>query len=313
MSTEAKDDAKRALLRCGHEVLAADQVHYCDYISLEALEQLGQPFAANTLRTRPPIAHDETLFIAVHQVCELAFGQASDALLEAIYLLDSPLESPDFKRGTLLVCRAVKWIETASAAMSTLKTMTQFQAFRSFLAPASGAESLNVRRVEILAALRADTPYVVERDRPYAYREFLDRSPGSGPNEPKTRWWTTDLDTLLAHPSLLNRLQLLLTREQLTLDDVIRIPFANERNALDSDHDRALLERCQQLNELCEALHSLEEAYRRWRNSHHGLTVAHVGLSAGTGHTTGAPYLRSVGQTVQFFPELARVRQQYRG
>lgn len=301
------------ILPCGHEVLDAAQVHYCDYISLAALERLTKPFAANDTRAREPHAPDEGLFVVVHQVSELAFGQATEALLEAISLLDSPLNSPEFKRGVGLVNRAVKWIEVASNAMATLKTMTQFQDFRGLLAPASGAESLNVRRIEILAALRGDAPYVTERDRAYTYREFLDRAPGPGSNEPKTRWWTSDLDTLHANPSLLDRLQQLLAREALTLDDVYRITFEAERDALRAEEDRVHLERCRALYELCDHLYAFEDAYRRWRSSHHGLTVAHVGQSPGTGHTTGAPYLRSVGQKVEFFPELTRVRTQYQG
>lgn len=312
MSADGKDGWQRTTLPCGHEVLDANQVHYCDYISLGVLEKLGRPFAAHEARARSPHAHDETLFVVVHQVCELAFGQATDALLTAIKLLDTPLDSPEFKRGTALVSRATKWIETASSAMTTLKTMTQFQDFRGFLAPASGAESINVRRVEILAGLRAETPYVTEREQPYTYREFLDRTPGPGPNEPKTRWWTADLDTLLAHPTLLDRLQSLLAREQLSLSNVYRISFEAEYGAISCDEDDVRVEPCQKLYALCSALYALEEAYRHWRSSHHGLTVAHVGQSAGTGHTTGAPYLRSVGQTVVLFPELTRLHQQYR-
>lgn len=300
--------AKGPTLPCGHEVLDANQVHYCSYVSIGALEALGQPFAADPEQIRDPFVEDETLFVTVHQLAEIALGQAARAFRRAQADLAAPLDDPTFAEGVLQTRRGTLFLKASLGAFQPLQTLRHFGLFRDRLAPASGAESLNMRRIELLVALRADTPYVEERGTAYTYREFLDRAPGPGPNDPRTRWWTDELSALAEQPSIWQRCVSKLDERGLTIEDVYQIahdpddasPTAGQRPA------------CLALRPLCNTLADFEGIYNGWRKQHVHAATQQIGDLPGTGHTSGAPYLRKVTETLHLFPGLREAAQKER-
>lgn len=130
-------------------------VHYHDYLKLDKLlgaqsrrsEELGQP------------AHDEHLFIAIHQIYELWFKQIL-VELDAISATFSkiPTDEKNMMQAHSRLERMVMIFRHSLGQIDILETMTplDFLDFREFLYPASGFQSLQFRLIETKLGLRAD-------------------------------------------------------------------------------------------------------------------------------------------------------------
>lgn len=129
----------------------ASQNHYWSYHSLPALLACKQPLTDSA---------DEDLFIAVHQVCEIAFHQmvldlerVLDAWRTALLepedgICDDPAEALYFLRRVLRLWR------TVNTTMPLLADMRGFAQFRTSIGPTSGFQSVQFRHVEILSGVR---------------------------------------------------------------------------------------------------------------------------------------------------------------
>jgi tryptophan 2,3-dioxygenase len=130
-------------------------VHYQDYL------QLNKILDAQTLRSeefKKP-AHDELLFITVHQTYELWFKQM---LFELDSVLDifSKSTVPDTEMG-IAVARLERIVDIQkfiNTQIDVLETMTplDFLDFREFLYPASGFQSLQWRFIETKLGLTTE-------------------------------------------------------------------------------------------------------------------------------------------------------------
>lgn len=130
-------------------------IHYHDYLGLTQLlscqkrksEDYGHP------------AHDEWLFITVHQTYELWFQQILWELDASLAILKmNPL--PDLKVGVLErhLNRVVSILRLILGQIDVLETMTplDFLEFRDFLVPASGFQSFQFRMIETKLGLRTE-------------------------------------------------------------------------------------------------------------------------------------------------------------
>src|SRR5207253_2388213 len=97
-------------------------------------------------------AHDELLFIVVHQVYELWFK----VLIHEMEAVRASIETDDLHAARHFLSR-VKVIEALLVEqVGVLETMSpqDFLAFRSELAPASGFQSIQFRELEFLSGLK---------------------------------------------------------------------------------------------------------------------------------------------------------------
>ncbi|MBY5161016.1 tryptophan 2,3-dioxygenase family protein [Salsipaludibacter albus] len=144
---------------------ADERVYYADYLRLEQLLTAQQPVAGEAGRD----AHDELLFIIVHQAYELWFKQV-------LWELDGVLErfAPDHVDDRDL-SRCVDWLERIVAIqkvlvqqLDVLETMTplDFMDFRDLLTPSSGFQSVQFRLIENRLGLATDTRLSIN-DRAY--------------------------------------------------------------------------------------------------------------------------------------------------
>src|SRR6185369_1696021 len=119
--------------------LMASDLDYKGYLKLEQLLQLQEPLA------QPP-AHDETLFIIVHQVFELWFRLVLHELDKVFELLDQD----DVIESERLIRRLTSIIRLFVPKLSVLETMlpSDFIEFRDRLRPASGFQSVQFREIE---------------------------------------------------------------------------------------------------------------------------------------------------------------------
>ena len=113
--------------------------------------RLPELLAQQVPQTEPP-AHDELLFITVHQCYELWFAQL---LYELTAVRDAMLTGETWRARHLL--RRTHVIEELLVRqVDVLETMTpqDFGEFRAALAPASGFQSVQFRELEFLSGLK---------------------------------------------------------------------------------------------------------------------------------------------------------------
>ncbi|HEY1250891.1 MAG TPA: tryptophan 2,3-dioxygenase family protein [Thermoanaerobaculia bacterium] len=132
-------------------------LYYADYLQLDRLLS-SQQLQSALLHGRP--AHDEMLFIIVHQAYELWFKQILWEL-EAVLATfrRSPVAEEDVGQAVLRLGRIVEIQRVLIQQVDVLETMTplDFLEFRDDLIPASGFQSVQFRLIENeLGMRRAD-------------------------------------------------------------------------------------------------------------------------------------------------------------
>jgi tryptophan 2,3-dioxygenase len=130
-------------------------VHYNDYLKLDDILS-SQKLRSEAVGTP---AHDEMLFIIVHQAYELWFKQIIHELtaIRNDFMTDAIDERSIFQAVGRLD-RVIKIQSLLIDQISVLETMTplDFLDFRSYLFPASGFQSLQFRKIEILLGLKEE-------------------------------------------------------------------------------------------------------------------------------------------------------------
>ena len=229
------------------------------------------------LESDPP-AHDELLFITVHQVYELWFKQ----LLHELTAAREEMFSGDLWRARHLLARVVAIEDVLIRQVAVLETMTpqDFLVFRDRLAPASGFQSVQFRELEFLAGAK-DPGY-------------LDRFRGLTAQE------RARLQRRLDEPSLWEAFLHVVRRAGLPAgtDEEITaslLTVAGDRGTYG------------QVWELAERLLDHDANAALWRSRHVLMVERQIGTKSGTGGSSGSPYLRSrLG--LHYFPLLWELR-----
>jgi tryptophan 2,3-dioxygenase len=225
-----------------------------------------------------PPAHDELLFITIHQVCELWFQLLLAELTNARdRMLGGEVYTP---RVRLDRCHAIERVLIGQVDVIDTMTPQDFLAFRTKLAPASGFQSAQFREIEFLSGLK-DSGY-------------LERLRGLTDAE------QTRLRRRLDEPSLWDGYLVLLSAAGFDTSTVDS-RFAAYRTIA---YDRA---RYGALWDLAEALVQHDQAWSLWRARHVLMAERQIGTKLGTGGSAGGAYLRSRIE-LRFYPELWELR-----
>ena len=128
-------------------------IQYHDYLHLDSLLNAQKPKGEEYGK----LAHDETLFIIVHQAYELWFKQILVEIDSVLEIFSQ--ETINEKQVSLAVSRLSRITKIQKVLMEQidiLETMTplDFLEFRDFLYPASGFQSIQFRQVEVKLGLR---------------------------------------------------------------------------------------------------------------------------------------------------------------
>lgn len=122
-------------------------VHYAQYLRIAELVNLQHP--KSTEYGKP--AHDELLFIIVHQVYELWFKQILSEIDSVLELFSSSnIHERDMLKMVSRLQRVIEIQKLLLQQVDVLETMTpmDFLEFRDYLVPASGFQSFQFRLVE---------------------------------------------------------------------------------------------------------------------------------------------------------------------
>lgn len=128
-------------------------VYYGDYL------QLGKILDAQDLKSKEhgKEAHDETLFIIIHQTYELWFKQIIHELNSVYELFNTERVKPNvFGKVNHRLNRIIEIQRVLNDQLNIIETMTplDFLEFRDYLVPASGFQSIQFRMLEIKLGLR---------------------------------------------------------------------------------------------------------------------------------------------------------------
>ncbi len=225
--------------------------------------QLPRLLSAQRLESEPP-AHDELLFITIHQVFELWFQQL---LHEAETARDAMAEVRLWWAKHLLH-RMHVISRVLIHQVDILETMTpqDFLVFRQKLSPASGFQSVQFRELEFISG--AKDPSFVRRFRGITEEE------------------AARLSRRLAEPTLWDAFIGVLAARGLPSSCDEEIAAALLTVARDRAHHADVWE-------LAEALIQHDELAAAWRARHVTMVERMIGTKTGTGGSSGAAYLRS--------------------
>ncbi len=225
-----------------------------------------------------PPAHDELLFITVHQAYELWFKQ----LLHELTAARDAMRPGETWRARQLLQRAHVIERLLVSQIDVLETMTpqDFLQFRAALAPASGFQSVQFRELEFLSG--AKDPGFVAR-----FRALTEAEQAS-------------LARRLAEPTLWDAYLELLRATGLPAgddDEILASLVTIARDRASHDH----------LWQLAEDLLTHDEMSGLWRARHVQMVERQIGTKSGTGGSTGAPYLHK-RVPMRYYPLLWELR-----
>jgi tryptophan 2,3-dioxygenase len=131
-------------------------VYYADYLQLEKITGAQEPESFK--EGRQP-AHDEMLFIIIHQAYELWFKQVLFEVNSVIGIMDKPVvndNSPDMQTVVHRLNRVVTILKVLVQQIDIMETMTpmDFLDFRDMLRPASGFQSYQFKVLEAKLGLK---------------------------------------------------------------------------------------------------------------------------------------------------------------
>jgi tryptophan 2,3-dioxygenase len=228
----------------GYQDASGRRLNYDSYLRIPQLLELQQGLTQ---------AHDELLFIVVHQVYELWFK----VLIDELESVRGAIETEDLRaaRHSLARVKVIEHLLVEQVAVLETMAPQDFLTFRSELAPASGFQSVQFREIEFLSGLK-DAGYIKTLDREGDVRARLQRR--------------------LDEPSIHDAFTALMERRGVTVSDLYR---QGNRHA--------------DILELAEALLDHDEGFRLWRLRHIEMVERQIGDKPGTGGSTGVRYLQS--------------------
>lgn len=130
------------------------QVHYSDYLQLDKILN-AQTLESDLLKQH---AHDEMLFIVIHQAYELWFKQLLFEIDSVAGIMQNPVNdnSPELQTVVHRLNRMVTILKVLVHQIDIMETMTpmDFLDFRDMLRPASGFQSWQFKLVEAKLGLK---------------------------------------------------------------------------------------------------------------------------------------------------------------
>lgn len=301
-------------------------VHYSDYLQLNKILGAQQP-ESDRLGMH---AHDEMLFIVIHQAYELWFHQLLYEVDSVIGIFSQPAlndNSPELQTIVHRLSRSVTILKVLVHQIDVMETMNpmDFQDFRDLLRPASGFQSWQFKMLEARLGLKYEHRFGQQYYLSQLRQEEIDR-----------------IKAAEAAPSLLQLLNAWLERmpilDQPTAEtfwadyreryqsgladaekgniegfDATFFGYATTTRSLSPAACRSalfiMLYRGYPLLQLpFQVLHQLQEIDEQlstWRYRHMSMVRRTIGTRIGTGGSTGGDYLASALEKHHLFREIA--------
>jgi tryptophan 2,3-dioxygenase len=306
-------------------IVMPDPVHYSDYLQLDKILTAQEP--ESDKQQKP--AHDEMLFIVIHQAYELWFKQLLYEVNSVAGIMIKPSlndNSPELQTVVHRLSRTVTILKLAVHQVDIMETMTpmDFLDFRDMLRPASGFQSWQFKALEARLGLKYQNrhaqEYYISQLRPEhvaiirkaesekslieLVNAWLERMPFVTPEI-----WSTYREAYI------NSLAEAEQGNREFFDQVFADESASAERHLSPKACRAALFIMlyrgypilqlpfQLLNNLLE----IDEQLSTWRYRHMGMVHRMIGTRIGTGGSTGRDYLKGALDKHYIFVEIARL------
>ncbi|ULQ56337.1 tryptophan 2,3-dioxygenase [Flavihumibacter rivuli] len=317
------------------------EVHYSDYLQLDKI--LGAQAPESDLLQQP--AHDEMLFIIIHQAYELWFKQVMYEVESVNAIMLQPElndNSPELQTVVHRLNRVVTILKVLVHQIDIMETMTpmDFLDFRDMLRPASGFQSWQFKALEARLGLpfqqRHGQEYYLSQLRPEhvamikaaeqkqsllsLINQWLERMPffeeaenwqefaGEGNAATGHIFWDTYLERY--RNSLREN-----ERNNLGGFDTVFIGPGEATRQFSPRACRAALfimlyrgyPMLQQPFQLLNVLLEIDEQLSTWRYRHMNMVHRMIGTRVGTGGSTGKEYLKGAVDKHYIFREIAQL------
>ena len=318
------------------------EVNYHDYLQLDKI--LNAQFPESEKHKLP--AHDEMLFIVIHQAYELWFKQLhyeTDSIIEIMRKPALNDNSPELQIVIHRLNRMVTILRVLVHQIDIMETMTpmDFLDFRDMLRPASGFQSWQFKELEAKLGLKFEHRHGKEYYTSQLKKEhvdvikkaegdqslldllngWLERMPFF---DEKENWKNFDVHnkTEKQHPfwaeyryQYINSLAEAEKNNNEAFDRVFFETANNNERTITASASRAalfiMLYRGYPLLQLpfrlLNALLEIDEQLSSWRYRHMNMVHRMIGTRIGTGGSTGKDYLKAAADKHYIFKEIAQL------
>lgn len=313
-------------------------VHYHDYLQLDKILNAQEPES----NKHNASAHDETLFIIIHQAYELWFKQLhheADSLVEIMSKPSLNDNSPELQTVVHRLNRMVTILRVLVHQIDIMETMTpmDFLDFRDMLRPASGFQSWQFKLLEAKLGLKFEYRHGKEYYTAQLRQEHIDLIKSAENNQSflqlvndwlermpffhNTEDWTSFAASEEKHPfwsEYKNRYANSLAeaeKNNLAAFDEVFFEHKETHYTLSATANRAALfimlyrgyPMLQLPFQLLNNLLEIDEQLSTWRHRHMNMVHRMIGTRIGTGGSSGKDYLKSAADKHYIFKEIAQL------
>ena len=301
-------------------------IYYADYLQLDKITGAQAP---ESFKDGKAPAHDEMLFIIIHQAYELWFKQILFEVNSVIDIMNKPAlndNSPEMQTVVHRLGRVVTILKVLVQQIDIMETMTpmDFLDFRDMLRPASGFQSYQFKVLEAKLGLKFDqrhgqhyyTSQLKEKD-----IAIIKDAEGSKSVLELINAWLERMPFITE--VFWNDYQ------KIYVDSLAEAERSNEeffRNVFNEDqngNERQLSPKASRSAlfimlyrgypmlelpfQLLDTLLEIDNQLGNWRYRHINMVQRMIGTRIGTGGSTGAGYLRAAMDKHYIFKELAQL------
>ncbi|MBD0333402.1 MAG: tryptophan 2,3-dioxygenase [Chitinophagaceae bacterium] len=314
-------------------------LHYHDYLQLDKILDAQHPESAKHNES----AHDEMLFIIIHQAYELWFKQLHHEVDSVVVIMNRPAvndNSPELQTVVHRLNRIGTILRVLVHQIDVLETMTpmDFLDFRDMLRPASGFQSWQFKLLEAKLGLKFEHRHMqdyytsqlreehveiikrVEADKSFLQlvNSWLERMPFF---DETGNWNNFPQSSVSGHPFWVEYKQRYASslaeaeKNNLVLFDEVFGEHRATHYSFSAKANRAALfimlyrgypllqTPFQLLNELLE----IDEQLSTWRHRHLNMVHRMIGTRIGTGGSSGKNYLQAAADKHYIFKEIAQL------
>jgi tryptophan 2,3-dioxygenase len=314
------------------------EVHYHDYLQLDKILNAQQPESAKVNVS----AHDEMLFIVIHQAYELWFKQLHHEADSIVEIMRKPAlndNSPELQTVVHRLDRMAVILRVLVHQIDILETMTpmDFLDFRDMLRPASGFQSWQFKLLEAKLGLKfeyrhgkeyytaqlrqehVDLIKKAEADSSFLQlvNDWLERMPFFDDKE----LWKGFSSISTEHPfwekykECYSNSLAEVEKNNLAAFDEVFFEHKESHYTLSAKANRAALfimlyrgyPLLQLPFQLLNNLLEIDEQLSTWRHRHMNMVHRMIGTRIGTGGSSGKDYLKAAADKHYIFKEIAQL------
>jgi tryptophan 2,3-dioxygenase len=301
-------------------------VYYADYLQLEKIT--GAQYPESFKEGKEP-AHDEMLFIIIHQAYELWFKQILFEVNSVIDIMNKPVvndNSPEMQTVVHRLKRVITILKVLVQQIDIMETMTpmDFLDFRDMLRPASGFQSYQFKVLEAKLGLKFEQRhgqnYYISQLKEKDIAIIKDAESGKSVIELINAWlermpFITEEFWKNYQQVYVGSLAEAEKNNAATFETVFNNADENVERSLSPKaclsalfimmyHGYPMLE---QPFQLLDTLLEIDNQLSNWRSRHINMVQRMIGTRIGTGGSSGAGYLKAAMDKHYIFKELAQL------